>query len=103
MNEHHTIPQSDQGKVPAEHHESRTQAAKWAVVVNDALVLLPRRVTARLVKEEAGTSPDLTLVRDHGSPNDIPLNDEQKLDLAEGNVFYTLPRCEVKPAIGCAA
>src|SRR5579872_5189760 len=73
---------------------------KWAALVNDALVLLPRQVTARLIKEEAGVPAELALVRDHGSPNDIPFDDEANLDLSEGNVFYTLLHREMKPATG---
>jgi hypothetical protein len=88
---------------PAQQLKTCQTSPKWAALVNDALVLLPRSVTARLIKEEAGVSADLVLVRDHGSPNDLPFEDEAKLDLAEGNVFYTLPRCEVKPVTGCLA
>lgn len=93
-----------QSDAPAKHPETCQRSPKWAAVVNDALVLLPQqRVTARLIKHEAGVNAELTLVRDHGSPNDIPFEGDAELDLSEGNVFYTLPRCEVKPANGCAA
>jgi hypothetical protein len=78
-------------------------APKWGAAVNDALVLLPQHVTAMLIKHEAGVAADLVLVRDHGSPDDIPFEDDAKLNLAQGNVFYTLPRCEVKPSNGCSA
>lgn len=95
---------SGQGDALAKHPETCQRSPKWAAVVNDTLVLLPKqRVTARLIKHEAGIASDLVLVRDHGSPSDIPFEDEAQLDLSEGNVFYTLPRCEVKPANGCAA
>ena len=97
---HTTTGRSD---APAQHPETCQRSPKWAAVVNDILVLLPQHVTARLIKEEAGIPAELTLVRDHGSPNDIPFDDEAKLNLSEGNVFYTLPRCEVKPANGCVA
>lgn len=93
-----------QGDALAKHPETRQRSPKWAAVVNDTLVLLPKqRVTARLIKHEAGIAADLVLVRDHGSPNDIPFEDEAELNLSEGNLFYTLPRCEVKPANGCVA
>ncbi len=76
-------------------------AAKWAATVNDALVLIPRHATARLIKEEAGVAPEMVLVRDYGSQNDLPLEDDTKVDLADGNVFYTVPRCDVKQPEGC--
>lgn len=87
---------------PAQHPEICQRLPKWAAAVNDTLVLLPRQhVTSRLIKEQAGIPADLTLVRDHGSANDVPFDDEAQLDLSDGNVFYALPRCEVKPANGC--
>jgi hypothetical protein len=75
--------------------------AKWAATVDDALVLIPRHVAARLIKEEAGIAPEMVLVRDYGSPNDVPLEDDSKVDLAEGNVFYMVPRCDVQRPEGC--
>lgn len=104
MSEKLIIQKSGQGDALAKHPQSCQPSPKWAAVVNDALVLLPqRRATARLIKHEAGVAADFVLVRDHGSPNDVPFEDEARLDLSEGNVFYTLPRCEVKPANGCVA
>jgi hypothetical protein len=35
------------------------------------------------------------------SPNDVPFGDDAKIDQAEGNVFYTVPRCDVKQSEGC--
>ena len=73
MSENLIIPKSGQGDALAKHPESCQPSPKWAAVVNDALVLLPqRRATARLIKHEAGVAADLVLVRDHGSPNDVP-------------------------------
>jgi len=97
-------PKSGRGDAPAKHPETCQCSPKWAALVNDTLVLLPKqRVTARLIKHEAAAAADLTLVRDHGGPNDMPFEDETQLDLSEGNVFYTLPHCEVKPGSGCIA
>jgi hypothetical protein len=103
MSNHLIQPPTGQGDALAQHPEICERLPKWAAVVNDALVLLPQHATARLIKAEAGGPADLILVRDLGSPNDIPLDDEAQINLAEGNVFYTLPRCEVKPASGCVA
>lgn len=97
-------PTMGRSDAPTQHSETCQHLPKWAVVVNDTLVLLPRQhVTAWLIKEEAGTPAELTLVRDHGSPNDVPFEDEAELNLAQGNVFFTVPRCEAKPAKGCMA
>jgi hypothetical protein len=104
MNDKINNPMTGRDDVPAKPSQTCERLPKWAAVVNDALVLLPgQHGTARLIKHEAGTPADLTLVRDHGSPNDVPFEDETRLDLSDGNVFYTLPHCEVKPANGCAA
>ena len=104
MNDKINNPTTGRDDVPAKPSQTCGHLPKWAAVVNDALVLLPEQhVTARLIKHEAGAPADLTLVRDHGSPNDVPFEDETRLDLSEGNVFYTLQRCEVKPASGCVA
>lgn len=85
-----------QGVAPTTETATCRPAAKWGCTVDDALVLIPRYVTARLIKEEAGITADLVLVRDYGSANDVPLEDDAKVDLGEGNVFYAVPRCDVK-------
>lgn len=101
MNTESERPQTGQSATPAQHSETCHRAPKWAAVVDDTLVLLPKQhVTAEVIKQQAGTAAELVLVRDLGSANDVPFEDEVKLDLAAGNVFYTLPRCEVKPADG---
>jgi len=43
------------------------------------------------------------LVRDHDNPNDLVLDDEGIVDLAEGNVFRTIPRCEAALQPPCIA
>lgn len=103
MNNNINSTDTGRSEAPAQHPETCHLVPKWAAVVNDSLVLLPQHVTARLIKEEAGEPADLTLVRDLGSPNDIPLEDESPINLADGNVFYTLPRCEVQATSGCVA
>lgn len=62
--------------------------AKWAAVVGDRLVPLPRRrLSVRDVLHQSDASPDATLVRDFNSPNDIGFESDVELDLADGNVF----------------
>ncbi len=75
--------------------------AKWAVLADDTGVPMPQRVVAvAVIRTQSGISEDFVLVRDHNSPNDVVLDDGVSVDLAEGNVFYTIRRCDVPPQ-GC--
>ena len=77
-------------------------AAKWALVIDDVVVPMPRRVVpVDLVKELASVPEDFVLVRDHNSPNDVVLDDAAEIDLALGNVFYRLKRCDVQSRDEC--
>ena len=79
-------------------------SSKWAATLNDATVFAPQqRVNARVLKDQAGIPADHILVRDHGNQFDVAFDDDGELDLAEGNVFYTVPRCDYRPRSGCAA
>jgi len=70
---------------------------KWAAVVEDTLVPLPRQhLRARDILAQAGAC-DVMLVRDYNEPDDVPLSPETEVNLAEGNVFRTVPLCEVLP------
>lgn len=76
--------------------------AKWFALVDDKPVPMPRqRVVVRLVKTQAGVADGRRLVRDHNSPEDVVLDDEREIDLVDGNVFYTLPVCEIAPRGDC--
>lgn len=76
--------------------------AKWAAVVDDVVIAAPRRVVSvSVIKAQASMPDDFVLVRDHNSPNDIVMRDDTQIDLAEGNVFYRLKRCEVQPVNSC--
>ncbi|MGE0536186.1 MAG: multiubiquitin domain-containing protein [Pirellulales bacterium] len=69
--------------------------AKWAALVDDRLIPLPRRqLTAAVILQQAGAPPHSALVRDFNSPNDVGLEPESPIDLAEGNVFRTNSNCE---------
>lgn len=82
--------------------ESCRAAAKWAALVEDKVVPAPRRVVpAGLLRAQRGLAEDLILVRDHNSPSDVIFEDDVLVDLAEGNVFYALRRCDVGPRSGC--
>jgi hypothetical protein len=79
-----------------------TSAAKWAAVVDDVVVPMPSRlVSVHLIKSLANVPADFVLVRDHNSPNDVVLKDDAQADLAKGNVFYRLARCEVQERSAC--
>lgn len=78
--------------------------AKWGAIINDQLFPLPRRKLApRDILDQAGIGKEFVLVRDHDNPNDVVLDTEAIVDLAEGNVFRTIPRCETGPQRPCSA
>ncbi len=69
--------------------------AKWAALVDDRLIPLPRRqLTAAIILQQAGAAPHAILIRDFNSPNDVGYEPESPLDLAQGNVFRTSTSCE---------
>lgn len=78
--------------------------AKWRVLVDDVGVPMPQRqVNVRVLRSQAGVPDEYVLVRDHNSPDDVVLEDDQTIDLADGNVFYRVPRCELSPRGKCSA
>lgn len=86
----------------AEHTPNCRPASKWAAVLGDRLMQMPRRVVlAKDIKHEAGIGPDFALVRDYNSPNDTVFADDAEVDLAEGNVFRVIPACEATPTTPC--
>ncbi|HBJ86850.1 MAG TPA: hypothetical protein DDZ88_23935 [Verrucomicrobiales bacterium] len=90
------------GTAEANHAQNCSPAPKWAAIVTDALFPMPRRqLVARDMLHQAGVGLDFVLVRDHGSPNDVILADDALVDLAEGNVFRIIPRCEDAPQTPC--
>jgi hypothetical protein len=46
------------------------------------------------VKAQASVPPGFVLVRDHNSPDDVILGDDEIVDLSKGNVFYRLAACD---------
>jgi len=90
------------GTAEANHAQNCSPAPKWAAIVTDALFPMPRRkLTARDILDQTGAGRDFVLVRDHGSPNDVVFTDDALVDLAEGNVFRTIPRCEAATQAPC--
>ena len=87
--------QEGHGVAVAEHAPECRLAPKWAVVIGDQLFPMPRRkLIAKDILNQAGVEPNFVLVRDHNSPHDIVFEDEIEVDLAHGNVFQIVPRCD---------
>ena len=79
------------------------QPAKWAALVDDKVIPMPQReVKVTVIKEQACVSDGKTLIRDHNSPHDRVVADNEIIDLAQGNVFYSLSGCEVQPRPACS-
>jgi hypothetical protein len=71
---------------------------KWAAIVDDVLIPLPRRcLPGRAILAQAG-KPERSLIRDYNQPADAPLDPALGIDLAEGNVFRTASSCDPLPA-----
>lgn len=97
-------PQSSLSPAEGTHTPNCQPASKWLALVNDENVHAPsRRVKARVLKTQAGVPEDHILVRDHESSRDVAFDDDDLIDLAEGNVFVTMSRCEVVSSGGCAS
>jgi hypothetical protein len=95
---------SGHGSAVAEHAPQQCRPApKWTVVLGDRLFPMPRqKVVARDILDQSGVGRDSVLVRDHGSPNDVVFADDAFVDLADGNVFRVIPRCEAAPQPPCS-
>lgn len=77
-------------------------AGKWAAVVDDVLVPMPsRKVSVSVLTVQASVPNGFVLVRDYNSPADAVLPEEGEVDLAQGNVFYRMERCDVRPQGEC--
>ena len=86
-----SIGEKSSGTTPRFGH--RKAEPKWAALINDRVVQFPQqRVTESVMRAQAAIGNDFTLVRDHNSPNDEVIDDASEVDLAKGNVFYTVQR-----------
>lgn len=76
--------------------------AKWSLVLDDRVLPMPRQIVlAAVIRDQGGVPAEFAIVRDHNSPNDVVVDDHQEVDLAKGNVFYTLKRCEIQERGEC--
>lgn len=87
-----------------EHTQNCSPAPKWAALVDDEPIPMPRQVVkADVIKAQAEIPPGFALVRGYDSPDDMVLADDEDVDLAKGNVFYRLEACNAKPRGHCQA
>jgi Multiubiquitin len=101
MDKHHTTNEGH-GSAEAEHVQNCGSAPKWAALIEDRLFPMPRRkLTARDILDQSGHGQDVVLVRDHGGVHDVTFDGNAAVDLADGNVFRAVPRCEAKPTAHC--
>lgn len=69
-------------------------AARWAALVGDRLVPMPRRrLAASDILFQASAKESDVLIRDFNGPNDIGFDPDTIVDLAEGNVFQVSSQC----------
>lgn len=80
-------------------------ASKWAASINDKVIPMPRRhVSESILRDQGSVPPDHVIVRDHNSPKDTVIEPGTEVDLTHGEVFYSVPRCEVGDRRGpCSA
>ncbi len=79
-------------------------APKWAALIDDINTPAPQKlVKVSVLRSQAAIGDDSVLVRDHNSPNDTVLGDNDEVDLSEGNVFYRIGRCEARPRNECTS
>lgn len=82
----------------------KSHPEKWAVLVDDVVVPMPQRwVKVRVIRDQANVPERFVLIRDHNSPHDVIMHDDQEIDLADGNVFYRSAACNVQPRPVCDA
>lgn len=75
---------------------------KWAALVDDRPIPMPRRrVKVSVIRDQANIPANRALVRDHASPNDPIISDSDEIDLADGNVFNSIPACDLTSRPHC--
>ncbi len=92
------------GDGPAvENHTQCCPASKWAAVVDDVGIPAPqRKVQVSVLKAQAGVPAGHTLFRDYSPKSDVALSDDEVVDLADGNVFYSRADCSAPPQGDCS-
>lgn len=84
--------------VHSQNQDASHPNAKQAAVIDDGLFPMPRaKLTARDVLDQMGVQKDVVLQRDYNDPVDHVFGDDDLVDLRDGNVFKTRPRCAPVP------
>ncbi len=79
---------AEQVVLRASEQDRGSGSPRWAAVVDDKLVPMPRqRLSAADILYQASAPPNATLVRDYNSRHDVGFKATEIVDLAEGNVF----------------
>jgi hypothetical protein len=92
------------GLTPANQEKQSGSVAKWAAKIEDQYIPAPeRRVKVSVLKVQGNIPTAKVLVRDLGGQHDVALQDNQVIDLAEGNVLYAVDACDAPKATGCHA
>jgi hypothetical protein len=78
--------------------------AKWAALVDDRVVWAPNRnVPVSLLKTQGNVGAGRVLVQDCNSAQDVVLKGDVTINLALGNVFYTLAEEDLQSRAACEA
>lgn len=89
--------QTGDGDAVENETQSCRSASKWAALINDRLIPMPgRHVTETILRDQASIPPDEAILRDHNDPNDPVMEPGGKIDLAKGEVFYAVRKCEAE-------
>jgi hypothetical protein len=91
----------DQTEASPQNPGPASGAPKWAATVDDEPIPMPQHIKVKVIRAQAAIHDDFILVRDHDAPQDVLLRDDEVVDLANGNVFYTLEACDAKPRGEC--
>ena len=79
-------------------------ASKWAAIINDKVVWMPdRHVHAVVLREQGGVGDDHLLFRDHNSDHDPVMPQDGKIDLGQGNIYYSECGCQDHQRPACQA
>ena len=91
-------------KPNADSNGAPCKSSKWFAQINDIRIPAPQReILVSVLKTQADVPDGHALLRDHNSPDDVVLQDHEKIDLAHGNVLYSVPKCDVQTRSHCAA
>jgi hypothetical protein len=84
-------------------HHNCNADPRWFALVNDQVKIAPRQVLpVSLLRELASIPGGHVLLRDHESDQDILLDNESEVNLAEGNVFFSRKKEDCEQTATCS-